>query len=481
MRHRLEGDEASSAMKIFLSYNSTDRDLADRVRLALLARNHTVFFDRKDLPPGHSFDVHIAQAIDQTDLFVFLISPESIAEGRYTLTELGLAERKWNHPDRHVLPIMVRATPIEQIPPYLKAVTIMKPAGDIPAEVADEIDRIAPQWWRRHRWVIGGLVAAAVAGLLYIVSGMGSHAQQATDLLQAARSLEAAGEHSSAWEKIEQARAHVAENPLSQLLQRSLAQHVTSEQVDIAIAWLDDMRLREGQRFSDLVSRLLPSLDEAIAATEGERKADLLAHRGWADFLRSRDSGQQFEPDSYYRRALEVDPTNVYAHAMWGHWIMWRHGNLDDAREHFNAALASGRQRPYVRMMQLVAMRNRRGDDTDAETLRIVHDMTLHKEPLTEPTRSDIRSIYYVACGRESPGNMETLLKSLPAKDHVELLRGLPDARTIPQHLCLARLEEQAGLREDALKTYQALQKRLNPRDGLWPLTKTAVARLSRT
>jgi len=136
--------------------------------------------------------------------------------------------------------------------------------------------------------------------------------------------------------------------------------------------------------------------------------------------------------------------------------------------------------------MQLIAMRNRRGDDTDAERLRIVHDMSVHKEPLTDHTRSDIRSIYYFACGRESTGNMEPLLKGLAAKDHVDLLRRLffnadePDTQTIPLHLCLGRFEEQAGLQEDALQTYQELQKRLTPRDAIWSLTKAAVARLSR-
>src|SRR5574338_417110 len=122
-------------MKIFLSYSSTDQDLADRIRLALVAQKHKVFFDRNDLDPGHEYDARIAHVIEHTDLFLFLISPESLTEGRYTLTELGIAQRKWSHPDRHVLPVMIRATPFDRIPPYLKAVTILKPAGDIPADV----------------------------------------------------------------------------------------------------------------------------------------------------------------------------------------------------------------------------------------------------------------------------------------------------------------------------------------------------------
>jgi TIR domain len=472
-------------MKIFLSYSSTDRDLADRIRLALLAEDHTVFFDRDDLAPGLAYDARIAQAIDRADLVLFLISPESVMEGRYTLTELGLAQRKWNHPHGHVLPVMIRATPFDRIPPYLKAVTVLKPAGDVPAEVAEEIRRMAPSWLRRSRWIIGAFVAAAVAGLLFVLSGFGSPARQTAGLLQAAQTLEGAGEYSSAWAKIQEAKTLLDGSPLTLLLHRSLEANVKSRQADIAIAWLDHMRLGEGERFSDIVSRLLPSLDEAVAATEGVRKADLLAHRGWADFLRSRDSGQQFAPDSYYRQALDIDPTNVYAHAMWGHWILWRHGALGDAREHFNAALASGRHRSYVRNMQLTAMRNGRGDETDMQMLRIVHDMMIHNEPVTEQMRSDVGSVYYFACGRKSSGKMEQLLTSLPAKHHVDLLRALffkveqPDTRTIPQRLCLARFEEQAGLREDALKTYRALQERLVPRDEIWPLTQSAVARLS--
>jgi hypothetical protein len=474
-------------MKIFLSYSSTDQDVADRIRLALVAQKHKVFFDRNDLDPGHEYDARIAHVIEHTDLFLFLISPESLTEGRYTLTELGIAQRKWSHPDRHVLPVMIRATPFDRIPPYLKAVTILKPAGDIPADVAEEVRRRRSRSPGRLRWIAGGAaVVLSLAALLFGLSGSGKHARQASELLQAARSLEAAGEYSSAWDKIEEARSQVAESPLGSLLQRSLAQEVTAEQVAIAIAWLDDMRLQGEGPFSDMVIQLIPSLKEAIAVATGERKADLLAHRGWADFLRYRDHAQKAIPDSYYRRALDVDPKNVYAHTMWGHWIMWRHGKVADAREHFNAALASGRQRPYVREMQLSAMRNSRGDETDTETLRIVHDMSIHKEPLTERARADIRAIYYFACGGDSTDKIDKLLTSLPAKDHVDLLRRLffnvdqSEPPTVSQQLCLAKLEERAGLSMDALKTYQTLHASLTPRDPMWQTTRSAITRLSR-
>jgi hypothetical protein len=81
---------------------------------------------------------------------------------------------------------------------------------------------------------------------------------------------------------------------------------------------------------------------------------------------------------------------------------------------------------------------------------------------------------------------MERLLKSQPAMAHIEVLRRLmpdidqSDTTTIPPQLCLARLEEQAGLREEALTTYRALQTRLSPSSDLWAPTQAAVARLSR-
>ena len=151
-------------MRIFLSYSSNDRDVADRIHLSLVAQQHDVFFDREDLAPGLEYDGRIAREIQRTDLFIFLISPESLRPGRYTLNELGMVQRRWAHPSRHVLPVMVRPTPMDQIPPYLKAVTIMQPTGDIPAEVGDHVRRIKPPRPKGLLWAIGG-VTGAILGI----------------------------------------------------------------------------------------------------------------------------------------------------------------------------------------------------------------------------------------------------------------------------------------------------------------------------
>jgi hypothetical protein len=131
------------SVKIFLSYPSEERETAYRLQLAIAANGHDVFFDREDLPAGHEYDQTIARWINASDLFVFLITPDGVKAGRYTLTELGLAEDKWRHPSGRVLPVMLRDTPIAAVPIYARAVNILVPRGDIVAETAHEIQRLA--------------------------------------------------------------------------------------------------------------------------------------------------------------------------------------------------------------------------------------------------------------------------------------------------------------------------------------------------
>lgn len=122
-------------MKIFLSYASEYDAIAADLCWRLQAARHEVFFDRKDLPPGNTFDERIHAAIQSSDLFIFLVAPESVAKGRYTRTELKSAMEKWPTPGWHVLPVEVAETPLQDVHPYLRALTIKHAEGDLVAEV----------------------------------------------------------------------------------------------------------------------------------------------------------------------------------------------------------------------------------------------------------------------------------------------------------------------------------------------------------
>jgi formylglycine-generating enzyme required for sulfatase activity len=130
-------------MRVFLSYSSSDRTLIEPIYLALCAQGHTVFFDRAALPAGEEYDVRIRRAIEKSHLVLFMVSPESLDPGSYTLTELTIAQKTWEHPAGRVLPVMLRSIGLERIPPYLKSVTLLEPEGDLTASVADQVYRIA--------------------------------------------------------------------------------------------------------------------------------------------------------------------------------------------------------------------------------------------------------------------------------------------------------------------------------------------------
>lgn len=128
--------------KIFISYASEDKNIAEQIYLALSGEEYDVFFDRTSLPPAGNYNEHLKRGVQQSDLFVFLISPDSVTEGSYALSELKFCKEKWKHPKNHVLPVIIRKTDFSKIPNYLKAVTLLEIEGNIPAEVANSIKNI---------------------------------------------------------------------------------------------------------------------------------------------------------------------------------------------------------------------------------------------------------------------------------------------------------------------------------------------------
>jgi hypothetical protein len=133
-------------MKIFIAYASEDKTVAESIAFSIRGRDHKVFFDRDDLPVGASFDRQIERAVKQSDLFIFLISPDSVASGAYTLTELAFARKKWPDPNGRVLPVMVRQTPLTEVSPYLSTVTILEARGNIAAETSAAVDGMSNHW-----------------------------------------------------------------------------------------------------------------------------------------------------------------------------------------------------------------------------------------------------------------------------------------------------------------------------------------------
>jgi formylglycine-generating enzyme required for sulfatase activity len=151
-------------MKIFLSYASQDIESAKAIYLALRDQGHRVFFDRAELPAGDEYHNRIRAAIEKSRLFLFLISPNAVDAGSYTLTELDIADKAGSK----ILPVMIEKTPIESLPASIKGITFLQPDGSLPAAVAAEVHRIASSLRRKHikqslaAFVLVGIVAGVI-------------------------------------------------------------------------------------------------------------------------------------------------------------------------------------------------------------------------------------------------------------------------------------------------------------------------------
>ncbi|KFB76270.1 toll/interleukin-1 receptor domain-containing protein [Candidatus Accumulibacter cognatus] len=161
-----------AAPKVFLCHASEDVKPAQQIAVALRQAGCKVFFDEHSLPAGGDYHQRIDASIRKCDLFVFLMTRDSLAQGKYTINELTLAMERWADPGGHVLPVNIGAIPAGDVPPYLGAVTMHTPTGNLAAGVRHEVEKILlPRAQTKFLTVLVGIVAViAVAVFLAINS-----------------------------------------------------------------------------------------------------------------------------------------------------------------------------------------------------------------------------------------------------------------------------------------------------------------------
>jgi tetratricopeptide (TPR) repeat protein len=298
------------------------------------------------------------------------------------------------------------------------------------------------------------------------------HRQQITSLIASAKLQEDAHEYSSAWASLESAAGLASDSRLPKL------------QEDLAMKWLDDVHLHNGETFSDVIKKIEPALTRgATATTDPVRKADLLAHIGWCSFLRTRDGDFSASPESLYDQAVKIDPKNPYANAMWGHWILWQHGAMDKARARFQAALSSGRERGYVRNLQLSAVFNSHSDEYENEALRVVNEIRKEGGSVDEHSRSSVGNIYEELAHDDS--RRSGIIAAYPPAEQIETIRWLNAQSAGDTYklamgtYILAVMQEAAGQKEAAKVSYQSVLRSM-PTDAN-ELHRLALQGVSRT
>lgn len=140
-----------SRLKIFISYSRADKKIASDIAQVLRNKGDEIFFDEDSLPPGSDFNDRIATAINASDRFIFLISPSSMRFDSFAQQELRLAQRKWPVPVNKVWPVALdRDQKITDVDSYLRSVNILTTEGNLPLNLASEIDasrKVAATCW----------------------------------------------------------------------------------------------------------------------------------------------------------------------------------------------------------------------------------------------------------------------------------------------------------------------------------------------
>ncbi len=248
-------------------------------------------------------------------------------------------------------------------------------------------------------------------------------------------------------------------------------------QEDVAMRWIRDLSVPSGQRFADAMKAPLDVLDGAAASATGAHQADLIAHQGWAIFLRWRDGERGLKPAEAYRQALAIDPTNPYANAMLAHWTLSfvdRPDSLDQARRLFRIAADAGRAADVVRGLQFSALRNDRSVESQLETIRVMDEMRRRAQPLRPVDIRDAWSTYYFALRESAQVNATALVAVLPPSEHLLTLQWAfgdyvkTDASRLPQfQYYSARLQAAAGDRVAARQTLEALSNEFRTSPGM--------------
>ena len=236
--------------------------------------------------------------------------------------------------------------------------------------------------------VIGlAVVAAMGAGAFVYVwqqraAERAQHEQTARETASA-EELCISGTHAAAWTRFDEL---VARYPLDASIQRAREQ--------CGMRWLREIRVRVGeQTFADIVKRVQPVLVAGLPNATGQRAADLFAHLGWADYLLTREGATAGDPAAQFQRSIKEEPDNVYAHAMWAQHLWWFPDRDAEARQHFERAVASGREREFVRSMQFGGSLSRAKFVPYA--VIVANDMRLAGETMTDSLRNRLWSAAY--------------------------------------------------------------------------------------
>jgi hypothetical protein len=518
--------------RIFISYRREDSAgdagrLADHLHTRFGAAQ--VFLDIDTIDPGTDFVQALHAALEQTAVVLVIIGPRWAAlpgaNGRRRLDdpedfvrlEVETALRR-NIP---VVPVLVQgaALPrIEDVPPSMAALTRRQVMSLDHAEFHDDAQRLCD---RLARWIEGdrqprqsalrrwwpaaagvAVVAAIAVGWSLTRSAEPTVGPPPAAIAGAPTSsadpvtASAAGDTPSTQALLAEASSQVRREQFADALatlQRArdaatASPAVARMQEDVAMAWIRDARVPSGtSTFGDAIKPAVAVVDAALPAATGPRRADLLAHSGWATFLMWRDGNRSLNPADWYMEALGVEPLNPYANAMLAHWMLFQGNDVARAVVLFETALRSGRAIDTVRTLQWTGYSNERSGESDVELVRLADAMRRAGEQMTLARAQVLWNRYYFAMPAGRQRERQVLLGAIPPDDHISTLdwafdeyASRDESRRQTLRYYTALLQARAGRAPRAVTELRALDKELTPHPGsLQDAVRAALQRVT--
>jgi hypothetical protein len=274
------------------------------------------------------------------------------------------------------------------------------------------------------------------------------------EIMEAARQQSAVGEYQSAWKQLDDAIKKYGESEKAAKLQ-----------AQIAMEWLRNIRITKStgkETFGEIVDLVSPSLYTAAVGHKDVWAADISAHLGWANYLKYKEGVRGLEIESKFEEALKFDPENPFAHAMWGFWILFRYGPVEEAEKHFASAIRSGRETNYVVGLHVSALLNNHSPESALALVRLADQLRQLDSSLDQDRRERILYQAYSDHSTEMMENLNSSSPVLPAAEHLKTLEWLgkgSDKTMLQRTFFTARLTEAAGDYKKALMLYTALKK----------------------
>lgn len=449
--------------RIFISYRREDA-AGDAGRLAdhLYRRfgANRVFLDIDAINPGIDFVKALHTSLGETAAILVVIGPRWTslrnADGTRRLDDdkdfVRLEVEAALGRSIPVVPVLVQGAAMpkaEELPAALAALATRQAAVLDHAEFHDDVERLCDRLARmigveapvapspiRRWWPAIAAVGALIVGAGAYVSlrgpvddasgtrGSSSGAAATDGGLSADRAREV--ESLLAEAAAQGRRGQLLESLGTLARARQVAPDsapVQRAQEDVAMDWIRNVRVESGKSsFAEAVEPALSVIDAALPTATGQRRADLLAHSGWATFLIWRDGNRELKPDEWYREAIALDPGNPYANSMLAHWTLFQSDDVAAAVQLFATAVGSGRELEAVRALQWAAYGNASGDGVNAERVRLADAMRRDGETLNARQAQALYAPYYFALSASRRQERQELLAAISPDDHIGLL-----------------------------------------------------------